>query len=94
VSDVPISELLDYWPVVLFFEGFLHLAENPLNLPGCPLNNVLGFQTAIIRQLPGFHLDFALHFVKLTFGLISGAWAYHHCSMGRIQGCSPGALHR
>jgi len=84
---------LDYCPALLFFEGFLHLAENPLNLPGCRFNDALGFQTAIIRKLPGCLLDLTLHFVKLAFDLICGAWLHHDGSFGRIQIRSPIAIH-
>jgi hypothetical protein len=80
--------------VLLLFEGLLHLADYPLNLPGPLFNCALGLQTGIIRQLSCFLLDLALYFVKLAFGLILGAWLHHGCSLGRILGRSPTAIHQ
>ena len=54
---------------MLLFEGFLHLADYPLNLPRRLFNRALGFQTAIIRQLAFLLPDLALHFVKQVFRL-------------------------
>jgi len=60
-------------PVLLMFQGFLHLAEFPLNLPGRLFNYASRLQAAIVRQFSRLLLDLAIYFVKLAFGLISGA---------------------
>jgi hypothetical protein len=71
-------------PALLLSEGFLHLAEFPLNLPGRLFDFAPRLQAAIVRQLSCFLLDLALYFVNLAFGLIFGASLHHGFSLIRI----------
>ena len=73
-------------PRSAFFQGFLRLADDPLNLPGRLFHRAVDLQTGIIRQLPCFRSDPAFYFVKLAYGRIFRAWFHHNCSLGQDSG--------
>lgn len=81
-------------PASWFFEGFLGLTEDPLDLPGSGFHRALDLQARTIRQLARFRSDAAFYFVKLADGLVSRTWFDRVFSLDRIQGSSPGAIHR
>jgi hypothetical protein len=76
-------------PALLLSEGFLHLAEFPLNLPNRFFDFAPRLQAAIVRQLSCLLFDPALEFVKLAFGLVSGASLHHGCSLAWDSGSRP-----
>ena len=73
-------------PALLLSEGFLHLAEFPLKLPGRLFDFAPRLQAAIVRQLSCFLLGLALYFVKLAFGLILSASLHQGCSLAQDSG--------
>jgi hypothetical protein len=60
----------------LFAEGFLHVADFILNLPGYPFGQAFAFQVGIVRHLARLFLDLALYFVNLACDFIFNAWLH------------------
>ena len=58
------------------FEGFLHLADFPLDLPASLFISAFGFQARIVREFFRLLLALALHLVKLALYLILSTWLH------------------
>jgi len=68
-----------------FFEGFFHLADFLLDLPGYLFADIVAFQVGIIRQLAHLFLNLASHFVNLACDLILNAWLHPGVSSYAIR---------
>jgi hypothetical protein len=58
---------------MLFFQGLLHLAENPLNLAGRLFNDALGLQSGIV-QLETLASPLPAMFIARADSRVCTAW--------------------